>query len=137
MMDTSTEFGARAERRLREERLAWLVTVRPNGQPEPLPVWFLWEGESFLVYSEPGKRKLRNIEANPRVSLHLDGDGSGGDIIVVYGEARVSDDPPGDQVPAYVEKYEASMERLGWSAPQFARLYSVPIRISFGSLHGH
>jgi PPOX class probable F420-dependent enzyme len=122
---------------LREERLAWLVTVRPNGKPEPLPVWFLWDGESFLVYSQAGKRKLRNIEENPDVSLHLDGDGGGGDIVVVSGEARVSEDPPADQVPAYVEKYSWGFERLGMSAAEFAREYSVPIRISFGSLSGH
>jgi len=122
---------------LREERLAWLVTVRSNGKPEPLPVWFLWDGESFLVYSQPAKRKLRNIEENPHVSLHLDGDGGGGDIVVVSGEARVSEDPPANQVPAYVEKYSWGFERLGMSAAEFAREYSVPIRISFGSLSGH
>ena len=75
MIDAGSQFGARADRRLREEVLAWLVTVRADGQPQPSPVWFLWDGESFLVYSQAGRQKVRNIERNPLVSLHLDGDG--------------------------------------------------------------
>jgi len=41
-LDTSTEFGQRAERRLRDEKLAWLTTVDAKGTPQPIPVWFLW-----------------------------------------------------------------------------------------------
>jgi PPOX class probable F420-dependent enzyme len=78
MLDES-EFGRRAARRLKEERLAWLTTVSPKGTPQPVPVWFLWDGDaSILLYSRPDKPKLRNITENPRVSLHLDGDGMGG-----------------------------------------------------------
>ena len=137
MIDTSTEFGARAERRLREEIIGWLVTVRADGSPEPIPVWFLWEGDSFLLYSQPGKRKLRNIEQHPQVALHLDSDREDADIVIVSGEARVSDDPPADQVPAYIEKYREAAARLGWSPEQFAEMYSVPLRVSFGRLSGH
>lgn len=101
-------------------------------------VWFLWDGEdSFLVYSRPGTPKLRNIVLNPRVALHLDGDGLGGDIVVFLGEARVSDDPPADQVPEYVAKYTWGFERNRWTAEEFARLYAVPIRIRGLRLHGH
>src|SRR6266542_991917 len=79
MLDASSEFGARATRRLHEEKVAWLTTVTPKGTPQPVPVWFLWDGrESILVYSRPGTPKLRNLEHNPRASLHLDGNGKGG-----------------------------------------------------------
>ncbi len=99
MLDESTEFGQRAARRLREERIAWLTTVSPRGMPQPVPVWFLWDGDaSVLLYSQPDTPKLRNIAENPRVSLHLDGNGRGGDIVVCVGKARVSDDPSADQV---------------------------------------
>ena len=138
MLDASTEFGARAARRLREEKLAWLTTVAPSGTPQPVPVWFLWDGEdSILVYSRPGTPKLRNLERNTYVSLHLDGDGRGGDIVVCLGEARVSSDPPADQVADYVAKYTWGFERNNWSATQFADLYSVPIRISVRRIRGH
>ena len=53
-IDPSTDFGARVERRLRDEIVIWLVTVGPSGAPEPAPVWFLWDGQSFVVYSRAG-----------------------------------------------------------------------------------
>ncbi len=69
MLDTTTEAGGRAERRLREEMIAWLTTVRADGQPQSVPVWFLWNDESFLIYSQPDRQKLRNISNNPRIDL--------------------------------------------------------------------
>jgi len=38
VLDTTTEAGGRAERRLREEEIAWLTTVRADGQPQSVPV---------------------------------------------------------------------------------------------------
>jgi PPOX class probable F420-dependent enzyme len=135
-IDTRTPFGERAARRLRDELVAWLITVSPDGQPQPSPVWFEWDGSSLLLYSKPDTPKLRNIAANPRVSLHLDGDGDGGDIVIVSGTARVGDDPPADAVASYVEKYRDRMARNGWSPADFARDYSVPLRIEPTRLRG-
>jgi len=139
LLDTSTEFGQRAERRLRDEKLAWLTTVDAKGTPQPIPVWFLWDGaDSVLVYSRPDTPKLRAIERNPRVSLNLDGNGSGGDIVVATGDAAVSeDDPPAHELPDYVEKYAALIERNRWTPESFAADYSVPIRIRVGRIRGH
>ena len=138
MLDESTEFGARAARRLREEIIGWLTTVTPAGQPQPVPVWFLWDGDrSILLYSRPDKRKLANIAANPRVSLNLDSDGIEADIVVVWGEMRPSDDPPADEVADYVEKYRGRIEALSWRTPDvFAADFSVPLRIQVSRIHG-
>jgi PPOX class probable F420-dependent enzyme len=138
LLDTSTEFGRRADRRLREDRLAWLTIVDGAGTPQPIPVWFLWDGgESVLIYSKPDTPKLRAIGSRPGVSLNLDGDGNGGDIVVVLGEAAVSDDPPAHELPDYVEKYRPLIERNGWTPERFAADYSVPIRITLRRVRGH
>jgi PPOX class probable F420-dependent enzyme len=136
-IDTGTEFGARAERRFREELIGWLATVAADGTPQPTPVWFLWDGRSFLLYSKPGTPKLRNIERNPRVSLHLDGDGRGGDIVVVTGSLRPSDDPPANEVAPYVSKYAGAIDRLGTEPAGFAASYSVALRLEPDRLRGH
>ena len=52
-IDTTTEFGQRVMRRLQEEVVVWLTTVDASDTPQPRPVWFLWEGETFLIYSQP------------------------------------------------------------------------------------
>ena len=137
MLDQSTEFGANAARRLREEVIGWLTTVTARGAPRPIPVWFLWDGDrSILLYSRPEKRKLENIAANPNVSLNLDSDGVDADIVICWGEIRGSDDPPANQVPEYVEKYAERIAALGWTPESFAGDFSVPLRIDVTRIHG-
>jgi len=94
MIDLSTEFGKRVQRRLNDERIIWLTTISSRLTPQPRPVWFLWEGESFLIYSRRGTFKEIHIQNNPKVSLHFDGDGMGGDIVVFTGEARLDETAP-------------------------------------------
>src|SRR5919202_4432924 len=104
MLDPTTEFGARVARRLREETLIWLTTVRADGTPQPSPVWFLWDGQTILIFSQPNKPKLRNIAANPRVALHLESNG-GGDVVIFNGEAAIVGDAPQElEIAAYVAK---------------------------------
>jgi PPOX class probable F420-dependent enzyme len=136
--DTSTPFGERVARRLREDRIAWLTTVGPDQTPQPSPVWFLWDEGTVLVYSRPDTPKGRNVGRNPRVALNLDGDGRGGDIVVLTGEARIVEDhPPADRVPAYVEKYRQAIDRIGMTPESFAREYSVAIRLTPIRLRGY
>jgi PPOX class probable F420-dependent enzyme len=137
VLDDSTEFGQRAAQRLRETIIGWLTTVSPEGAPQPVPVWFLWDGDrSILLYSRPEKRKLQNIAANPKVSLNLDSDGVEADIVVCWGEVRISDDPPGDQIPEYVDKYAGRIAALGWTPESFAADFSVPLRNDLTRIHG-
>jgi PPOX class probable F420-dependent enzyme len=137
-IDTSSDFGARAARRLKDDLIYWLVTIGADGTPQPSPVWALWDGATFLIYSRPETPKLRNIGGRPRVALHLDGDGRGGDIVVVTGEARiVSDAPPADRVPEYVAKYREGIKRIGMTPESFARAYSVAVRVTPRHLRGH
>ena len=138
MIDHESEFGQRVLRRLQDDRMTWLTTVDSNGTPQPRPVWFLWTGQDFIVYSQPDTRKLDHIHENPQVALHLDGDGQGGDIIVLTGEARVDTSiPPANQVSKYVAKYAWGFERIGMTAQAFAQNYSVPIRVTPHKLRGH
>ncbi|MBE7551350.1 MAG: TIGR03667 family PPOX class F420-dependent oxidoreductase [Anaerolineales bacterium] len=138
MIDLTTEFGRRAARRLEEERIIWLTTVDTEGMPQPRPVWFWWDGQTFLIYSQPNTHKLHHIARNPQVALHFDGDGQGGNIIVFSGEARVAPElPPANQVPAYVQKYQPGFTRIRMSAKEFAESYSVALRVMPTSLRGH
>jgi PPOX class probable F420-dependent enzyme len=129
MLDTTTEAGARADRRLREEIMIWLTTVRSDGQPQSVPVWFLWAGETFLIYSQPGRQKLKNIGRNARVGLHLNANDRGGDVVRAEGTAEVVQDiPPASEVGEYLEKCRESIARIGFDPDGFARAYSVALR---------
>lgn len=122
---------ANVERRFREEEVGWLTTVRADGQPQPVPVWFWWDGETFLMYSEPERQKLKNIRRNPRVALNLNSNATGGNVVRAEGAAEILEDfPPAAEVGEYVEKYREGIARLGFDVEGFARAYSVAIRIT-------
>ena len=138
MLDTNTAFGKRAEMRLKTEPVIWLTTVRKDYMPQPVPVWFLWEGESVLIFTQPGTQKKRNLENVSKAALHLDSDGHGGDIIVLEGEAKLLDrDLKATDVDAYIEKYKGSIKSLGMTPEGFAQSYSVPIRFTPTRIRGH
>ncbi|MFC1923423.1 TIGR03667 family PPOX class F420-dependent oxidoreductase [Chloroflexota bacterium] len=138
MIDFTSVFGVRAERRLIEDQVVWLTTVDIHGKPQPRPVWFLWDGESLLVYSRPNAHKVRHIETNPHVSLNFNSDHSGGDIVTLLGEAHIAKSPiNGGLIARYVEKYRQGMDDLSLSPVDFSNTYSVAIRIKPTSLRGH
>lgn len=131
MLDTETDRGRQVERRLRTEEIIWLTTVRCDGQPQPVPVWFLWDGATFLIYSQPDAQKLRNIKRHPRVALNLNSDAQGNQVVRIEGTAEIVEDaPPATGVPEMIEKYRAGIARIGMTPEEFARSYSVAIRVT-------
>ena len=129
IFDPTTEHGARAQARLATEKVAWLTTVTAAGQPQSMPIWFLWSDGELLVYSDRRARRNANVAANPKVSVHL-ADRAGDDIVVIEGEALIDPDQPAvPDNPAYLEKYGASIDATLGGAAQMAETYSVAIRI--------
>jgi PPOX class probable F420-dependent enzyme len=137
-IDQNTEFGARVARRLANDLVIWLTTVRTSMRPDPSIVWFWWDGETLLIYSQPNKQKLRNITRNPTVTLNFDSDGQGGNVIVITGMAQIDEQaPPVHQHAAYAEKYAAKIKGMHLTAESFGRSYSVAIRVTPTKLRGH
>jgi PPOX class probable F420-dependent enzyme len=131
VIDQTTEVGARVAARLRDELVAWLVTVAADGTPVPTPVWFLWDGETILVYSQREKPKPRHIATNPRVALALRTDVVGDDLAVITGMAAIEESAPAAfELPPYTEKYRDEIARMGSDPEEFSGAYSVPIRIT-------
>lgn len=117
-------------RRLQTEEVIWLTTVRPDGSPVPTPVWFSWNGESFLIYTQPGSHKLRYIAQNPAVALNFNTDEAGGSVAVFFGTATVDDQPPPTaEVEAYFAKYAKSIQMIGYNRESMAAEYSTVLRV--------
>ena len=135
--DPATAFGEHVRRRLTQEMAIWLTTVGRGGVPQPNPVGFLWDGgDSVLVYSQAGARRLANIRRQPLVSLNFDSNG-GEDIVVFTGAAEIVDDYPA--VPgnaAWLEKYGAAIDARFGSAAEFAQRFSVPVRVRLARVRG-
>jgi PPOX class probable F420-dependent enzyme len=120
------------EERLRRNLIAWLITVRPDGQPECVPVWYLMrDDEAMLIYSQPASRKLGNIMSNPKVTLALDVSDLGRDNIRVNGTAaRAGDVPPAARNEPYAAKYAERIAAEFGTLEKFSGLFSVPVLIS-------
>src|SRR4051794_2919919 len=131
-------FGERVARRLTEETIAWLSTVGADGTPQPNPVWFLWDGaDSVLVYNRPDAQRLRHLAARPNLSLNLNSNGHGGDVVVVAGTAqRDATAPAPDRNEAYLAKYRDAMVGVSGTIEKFAADYPVPLRIDVRRIRG-
>lgn len=107
-------LNAHVEQRLRTDQIIWLITVRPDGRPHVIPVGFFWDGQTFLIFSEPNKQKLRNVRHNPHVMLALDGTGNlGWDVVVAEGTAELLNETTLSIVrayPAIAEKFDAWLQ---------------------------
>jgi PPOX class probable F420-dependent enzyme len=137
IIDTSSDFGQRVARRLADEQVVWLTTADSSGTPQPVPVWFIWDGQTALIYSQPNQAKIRNIERSGQVSLNFNSDFHGGDVVVLTGTAEIEPSAPAaDQNPAYIQKYADGIASINMTPESFAASYSVPIRVTPARLRG-
>lgn len=116
-------------RRLDKDRIIWLTTVRADGQPQSAPVWYLQEGEEILVWSFDGAR-ITNLQQNAKVTLHLNDNGRGDDIVIIEAEASI--DPalgPGSANPDFARRYQRLLDSFNRNWEWFDRDYPVPLRI--------
>lgn len=90
--------------RLDEEKNIWLASVRPNSKPHLVPVWFIWEDETFFICVYSGSVKFLNITQNGLVSISLE---NGTNPVICEGISERIDHPwPEKIVRQFKEKYD-------------------------------
>ncbi|MEU7654137.1 pyridoxamine 5'-phosphate oxidase family protein [Micromonospora taraxaci] len=112
--------------RLARESNVWLCTLRRDGSPHLTPVWFVYVAGTWWIGCDGRSVKVRNVTADPRVSLALEG---GNAPVVAEGIARVHRAGfPNTVVEAFAGKYD------GWDvgrqvSPGGERvLLEIPVR---------
>jgi PPOX class probable F420-dependent enzyme len=135
MLDLSDPIQVRIAERLQQAEYAFLTTVRPDGRPHTVPVCFLWEDGTILIYSQPVGVKVSNLRQSPRVSLALDQTGDEDFFpVVVEGTAELLSESDADlSYPPYAQKYSPLFQRMfGSDFPpeSYARQFSQAIRIT-------
>jgi PPOX class probable F420-dependent enzyme len=116
--------------RLEDETIIWLTTVNGKGQPQSSPVWFLSTPDHVVVYSLPDTPRVRNIRANPRVSLNLNSTPNGDELVIIEGRAQIIEGAPtAGQDDEYMAKYDEGIIREGMTAESFSRDYPVRIHV--------
>ena len=139
MLDFTSKFGRFAKKHLKSEYFIWLTTVDSTGTPQPRPVWFIWENDTVLIFSQAKAHKLKHIQNNPNVSLHFNTEDDKGEkrLIVMTGMARIDNDSPlANKLRTYLRKYKSGIVALNTTPLQFSQEYSVAIRITPTNLRG-
>jgi PPOX class probable F420-dependent enzyme len=100
-------------------------------------VWFLWEDDSVLIYSQPGTAKLTHIARNPRVSLNFNSDREGDHMSVLTGTATIDGSAPrAVDHETFLLKYRDGIAGLNSTPEQFSDSFSVPIRVQVDRIRG-
>jgi PPOX class probable F420-dependent enzyme len=138
MIDLNSDFGRAVQGHLKDQYALWLTTIDSNLTPQPRPVWFIWQDDSFLIFSQAKAHKIAHIKKNPKVAVNFNTDETGDKHVIVFtGEALIDMDcPPAHQVPAYLEKYKDGITALDMTPEQFSMEYSVAIRIRPAEVRG-
>jgi PPOX class probable F420-dependent enzyme len=80
-------------RDLLSAEVATLSTIGPDGRPQSSEVWFLDEDGTLSISLNSSRQKMKNLLANPAVSLLILDLGMPYRYLEVRGDAEVSPDP--------------------------------------------
>jgi PPOX class probable F420-dependent enzyme len=72
---------------------AVIGTVRPDGTPNTVATWYVWEDGRVLVNMDEGRRRLEYLRRNPAVSLTVLDGTEWYRHITLHGRAALQDDP--------------------------------------------
>ena len=97
---------------LATKEVALLATVRADGAPLAMPMWFLHDAATVTMISVEGTQKVRNLRRDPRVCVVAEAGGGGGDIrgVTVLGRAEFLGDGP--ERRALIERFHEKYPRL-------------------------
>lgn len=75
---------------LEHGRVAIVGTNRRNAGPNLSPLWYLWDGENFLISTYDDAGKVKSVRRDPNMSLCIDdGLSNLGLYVTVYGKGEV------------------------------------------------
>jgi PPOX class probable F420-dependent enzyme len=133
-LDPTDPVHAEVLARLAQDEIGWFTTVRADGSPHAVPVWFLWHDGRLLVMSEPRTAKVANVRRGSAALLHLHTRADGNGVVVLSGTAVVSERTAPQWLPeigeAYTAKYDAAMLAYGMGLEAIAEKFHVVIELA-------
>ena len=129
-VETEDRGCSRVNALLDRETVVWLSSVRPDGRPHLIPIWFLWDGEAVLFASKPQACKVSNLRANADCMLAIGDPDADFDVALIEARAELASMPTADLLAAGLQtKYRDRMYIAGLTPATFAATYSQVVRI--------
>ena len=77
--------------------LARIATVRADGSPSVVPVWFIFEGGKVLITPRKHSAFLQNLRREPRVAITIDEEAGRYRKVLFEGKAEILFEPGDDR----------------------------------------
>ncbi|MGH2418465.1 MAG: pyridoxamine 5'-phosphate oxidase family protein [Candidatus Limnocylindria bacterium] len=124
---SASEFveWSHVEERITADRVYWVATVGPSGRPRVRPIDGVYVDGALWVGGSPETRWVREVMANPHVSVHLDGLD---DIIILEGEAEVLTSVHADLAERLAAASNAKFPEYGMTPAVYRRRGGIAIR---------
>ncbi len=113
---------ASVQRFLATKQIALLATVRADGAPLAMPMWFLHDAATLTMISEEGTKKVHHLRRDPRVCVVVESGEDAAHIrgMTVLGRAEFLTDGPGRRAlprhalqPRHVQDRPGARQELG------------------------
>lgn len=113
---------------LRGSLIARVATVRPDGRPHVVPVWFEWDDGALRFETPPNFQKAKNLAHDSRLAVAIDVTEGGlrFKAVVMEGRARIIQ-KEGDVTPIVARIYRKYLgEAIEAATPQRMIYHSGP-----------
>jgi F420H(2)-dependent biliverdin reductase len=100
----STTLSPAIIEKLESQQNLWFSSVRADGRPHLVPVWFVWFEGKLYIGTEPKSVKSKNIQTHPKVAVALE---DAVKPVICEGTARPIERPWSEGLlAAFFKKYE-------------------------------
>lgn len=97
----------------------WLATVRPDGRPHLVPIWFVVVDGRWYICTAPDSVKARNLRANPQVMAALE---DGNQPYVIEGVAQ-----PVTPSPAVLQSFQAKYDWALDTDAHYTQVFEITV----------
>ena len=111
-----------------------LATVMPDGSPQVTPVWFEFKDGIIRINSAKGRRKVRNLDANPQLAMAIEDPTNPYRYLQIRGHIiRATEQGADAHIDALAKRY-LGQDKYPFRAPGEVR---VIYEIAIDSCHGN
>jgi PPOX class probable F420-dependent enzyme len=107
-----------------------LATIGPDGRPQLSPVWFLADGDTVRVSLNTTRQKVKNLRANPVVTLLILDPANSQRYLEIRGDAELTDDADYTFADTVGAKYGANLRQFDGPGASRVAVTIRPIRVN-------
>lgn len=80
-------------------RTGKLATVRADGRPHVVPIWYVMDGDDLIFNTWHTSVKAKNMRRDPRVAMSIDEEQPPFSFVMIEGEVELLELPPEELLP--------------------------------------